>query len=60
LRGAVGAGWDGFLLRELGGGFGQLALALQVLSFELRVGALLHVGVFAEYACHSDISFDSV
>jgi hypothetical protein len=53
--------WSGrSLLIELESRFCQLALALQVEPFELRLVAFLHVGIFTEYACHSDVSFGSV
>lgn len=51
---------DRFLLIEFDSRFCQLALAVQVEPFELRVVAFLHVGIFTEYACHSDDSFGLV
>ena len=54
------AGGGNSLLVELLRRFCKLALALHVEAFDLRAGVFFHVGVFAEYACHSDVSFASV
>ncbi len=60
FRGRFATGGERFLLIELGRTLRQLALAFLVQPFKFRVVAFLHVGIFAEYACHGVDSFGSV
>ncbi len=58
LLGVCGLGrCHGFWFVELERGQSQLVFALLIESLQLLVVALLHVGVFAKYACHSGDSF---